>query len=100
LRWAPGADRLDLDPRQQTEFSAATAELHQAISDPAPDKRLLRRAVQAVMGYLKQATSTALTRAAINAGNLAVTELHTAIHHVHPYAARPPTITSDIHRLG
>jgi hypothetical protein len=78
------ADGLDLGPRQQTELSAATAELDQAISDPAPDKQRLRRAVQAVLGYLKEATSTALTRAAINAGNLAVTELDTAIHHVHP----------------
>jgi hypothetical protein len=36
------------------------------------------------MCYLKLATSTALTRAAITAGNQAGNELDLAIHHLHP----------------
>ena len=46
---------LGLEVGQQAELSAATAELHEAIEDPAADKGRMRRAVDAVMGYLKLA---------------------------------------------
>ena len=62
---------LGLDAARQSGLSDATSELHEAISDPAADKGRMRRAVDAVMGYLKLATGTALRNAAITAGNRA-----------------------------
>lgn len=75
---------LGLDPGQQAELTAAASELHEAIDDPAADNGRLRRAVNAVMGYLKLASSTALRNAAITVGNQAGNELDTAIRHLHP----------------
>jgi hypothetical protein len=66
-----------------TEFTAATTELDEAVNDPVADKGRMRRAVHAVMGYLKLASNTALTRAAITAGNQAGNELDLAIRHIH-----------------
>lgn len=60
---------------------AATAELHDAVNDPAADKGRMRRAVDAVMGYLKLAAGTALTRAAITAGDQAGNDLDLWIRH-------------------
>jgi hypothetical protein len=77
------AYRIGLDAGQQAEYAEATAELTEAV-DAAADKGRMRRAVDKVMGYLKLAGSTALTRAAITAGNEAVNELDKAIHHLHP----------------
>jgi hypothetical protein len=75
---------LGLEPGQQAELSAATSELHEAIEEPEADKGRMRRAVDAVMGYLKLASSTALRNAAITAGNQAGSELDLAIRHMHP----------------
>jgi hypothetical protein len=77
------AGLLGLEPSQEAELSAATAELHEAIDEPAANKGRLRRAVDAVMGYLNLASSTALTKAAITAGNQAGSELDLAIRHMH-----------------
>jgi hypothetical protein len=74
---------LGLEDGQQSELSAATSELHQAIEDPKADKGRMRRAVDAVMGYLKLAGGTALRNAAITAGNQAGSELDLAIRHMH-----------------
>ncbi|HEX9515819.1 MAG TPA: hypothetical protein VF940_06550 [Streptosporangiaceae bacterium] len=74
---------LGLDVGQQDELTEATDELHKAISDPAADKGRMRRALDAVMGYLKLASGTALTKAAIAAGNQAGSELDLAIRHMH-----------------
>lgn len=74
---------LGLDAGEQVVFTAATTELHKAVNDPAADKGRMRRAVDAVMGYLKLASRTALTKAAIAAGNQAGSELDIAIHHMH-----------------
>jgi hypothetical protein len=74
---------LGLDVGQQAEFTAATTELGEAVGDPASDKGRMRRAVDAVMGYLKLAGNTALTRAAITAGDQAGSELDLAIRHMH-----------------
>ncbi len=74
---------LGLDASQQGDLTAATAQLHEAINDPAADKGRMRRAVDAVMGYLKLAGSTALRNAAITVGNQAGNELDIAIHHMH-----------------
>lgn len=74
---------LGLDAEQQAEFTEATTELHVAVNDPAADKGRMRRAVDAVMGYLKALASTALTRAAITAGDQAGSELDLAIRHMH-----------------
>jgi hypothetical protein len=74
---------LGLEPRQQAELTAAASELHEAIEDPAADKGRMRRAVDAVMGYLRLAGSTALRNVAITAGNQAGSELDTAIRHLH-----------------
>lgn len=74
---------LGLEKGQQVELSAATSELHDAIEDPKADKGRMRRAVDAVMGYLKLASGTALTKAAITAGNQAGSELDIAIRHMH-----------------
>jgi AbiTii len=74
---------LGLEDGQQAELSAATSELHQAIEDPKADKGRMRRAVDAVMGYLKLAGGTALRNAAITAGNQAGSELDLAIRHMH-----------------
>ena len=78
------AGLLGLEPGQQAELSAATSELHQAINDPAADKGRMRRGVDAVMGYLNLATSSAIRSAAITAGNQAGGELELAIRHIHP----------------
>jgi hypothetical protein len=75
---------LGLEDGQEAELTGASAELHDAIEDPAADKGRMRRAVDAVMGYLKLAGSTALTKAAITAGNQAGSELDLAIRHMHP----------------
>lgn len=77
------AGLLGLEPSQQAELTAATTELHEAIDEPAANKGRMRRAVDAVMGYLKLASSTALTKAAITAGNQAGSELDIAIRHMH-----------------
>jgi hypothetical protein len=74
---------LGLEPGQQAELSAAASELHEAIEDPAADRGRMRRAVDAVMGYLKLASSTALSKTAIAVGNQAGNELDTAIRHLH-----------------
>jgi hypothetical protein len=74
---------LGLDAGQQTGLIGATAELHEAIDDPAADKGRMRRAVDAVMGYVKLGGDTALREAAITAGNLAGNELDIAIRHMH-----------------
>jgi hypothetical protein len=74
---------LGLEDSQQFELSAATSELHEAIEDPKADKGRMRRAVDAVMGYLKLAGGTALRNAAITAGNQAGSELDLAIRHMH-----------------
>jgi hypothetical protein len=74
---------LGLDVGHQAELTTATAELHEAINDPAADKGRMRRAVDAVMGYLKLASDTALRNAAITAGNQADSELDLAIRHMH-----------------
>ena len=50
---------------------------------PTADKGRMRRAVDAVMGYLKLAGGTALRNAAITAGNQAGSELDLAIRHIH-----------------
>src|SRR5262249_37231888 len=75
--------QVNLEPTQQTELSAATSELHAAINDLGGDKGRMRRAVDAVMGYLKLAGSTALTKAAIAAGTQASSDLDIAIRHMH-----------------
>jgi hypothetical protein len=75
---------LGLEPGRQADLSAATSELHEAIGDPAGDKGRMRRAVDAVTGYLKLASATALRNAAIIAGNQAGSELDLAIRHMHP----------------
>jgi hypothetical protein len=77
------AGLLGLEPGQQAELSDATSELHEAIEDPKADKGRMRRAVEAVMGYLKLAGGTALRNAAITAGNQAGSELDLAIRHMH-----------------
>lgn len=77
------ADLLGFDARQQAEFTSATTELHEATNDPAADKGRMRRAVDAVMSYLKLASGTALTKAAIAAGNQAGSEIDLAIRHIH-----------------
>lgn len=74
---------LGLDAEQQAELTAATTELNEAVNHPAADKGRMRRAVDAVMGYLKALGSTALTRAAITAGDQAGSELELAIRHMH-----------------
>jgi AbiTii len=74
---------LGLDVRQQAELGAAADELHEAVNDSAADKGRMRRAVDAVMGYIKLASSTALRNAAITAGNQAGSELDLAIRHAH-----------------
>jgi hypothetical protein len=74
---------LGLEDGQKAELSAATSELHAAIDDPKADKGRMRRAVDAVMGYLKLAGGTALRNAAITAGNQAGSELDVAIRHMH-----------------
>lgn len=74
---------LGLENGQQAELSAATSELHEAIEDPKADKGRMRRAVDAMMGYLKLAGGTALRNAAITAGNQAGSELDLAIRHMH-----------------
>jgi hypothetical protein len=74
---------LGLENGQQAELSAATSELHEAIEDPKADKGRMRRAVNAMMGYLKLAGGTALRNAAITAGNQAGSELDLAIRHMH-----------------
>jgi hypothetical protein len=74
---------LGFEDDQQAMLSAATAELHEAIEDPKADKGRMRRAVDAVMGYLKLAGDTALRTAAIAAGNQAGSELDLAIRHMH-----------------
>lgn len=78
------AGLLGLDATRQAGLSDATSELHEAIHDPAADKGRMRRAVNAMMGYLKLASDTALRNAAITAGNQAGSELDHAIHHLHP----------------
>lgn len=77
------AGLLNLEPGQQAELSAAASELHEAVKDPEADKGRMRRAVDAVMGYLKLASGTALRNAAITAGNQAGSELDLAIRHMH-----------------
>ena len=77
------AGLLNFEHGQQAELSAATSELHEAIEDPKADKGRMRRAVDAVMGYLKLASGTALRNAAITAGNQAGNELDLAIRHMH-----------------
>ena len=77
------AGLLGLDAAQQAELSDATSELHEAINDAAVDKGRIRRAVEAVMGYLKLASGTALRNAAITAGDQAGSELDLAIRHMH-----------------
>jgi AbiTii-like protein len=77
------AGLLGLEPSQQAELTAATAELNEAIDEPAANKGRMRRAVDAVMGYLKLAGSTALRNAAITAGDQAGSELDLAIRHMH-----------------
>jgi len=77
------AGLLNLEAGQQAELSAATSELHEAVEDPKADKGRMRRAVDAVMGYLKLAGGTALRNAAITAGNQAGSELDLAIRHMH-----------------
>jgi hypothetical protein len=74
---------LGLEDGQQAVLSAATSELHDAIEDPKADKGRMRRAVDAVVGYLKLAGDTALRNAAITAGNQAGSELDLAIRHIH-----------------
>jgi hypothetical protein len=74
---------LGLEVGQQAELTAATGELHEAINDPTADKGRMRRAVDAVMGFLKLASGTALRNAAITAGNQASSELDVAIRHAH-----------------
>jgi hypothetical protein len=74
---------LGLQDGQQAELTDATSELHEAIEDPRADKGRMRRAVDAVMGYLKLASGTALRNAAITAGNQAGSELDIAIRHMH-----------------
>jgi hypothetical protein len=74
---------LGLEDGQQAELSTATSELHEAIEDPKADKGRMRRAVDAVMGYLKLASGTALRNAAITAGNQAGSDLDLAIRHMH-----------------
>ena len=77
------AGMLGLDADQQAELTAANSELHEAINDPATDKGRMRRAWEAVIGYIKLASSTALRNAAITAGNQAGNELDIAIRHTH-----------------
>ncbi|MGH3274608.1 MAG: hypothetical protein ACRDNZ_09880 [Streptosporangiaceae bacterium] len=77
------AGLLGLDATRQAGLSDATSELHEAINDPAVDKGRMRRAVDAMMGYLKLATDTALRNAAVTAGNQAGTEIDHAISHMH-----------------
>ena len=79
---APIVSVLGLEPAKQTELTTATSELHAAINDPADDKRRMRRAVDAVMSYVKLASSTALRNAAIAAGDKAGSELDMAIRHL------------------
>lgn len=74
---------LGLEDVQQTELSAATSELREAIENPEADKGRMRRAVDTVMGYLKLASGTALRNAAITVGNQAGSELDLAIRHMH-----------------
>jgi AbiTii-like protein len=77
------AGLLNLEPGQQAELSAAASELHEAVEDPKADQGRMRRAVDAVMGYLKLASGTALRNVAITAGNQAGSELDLAIRHMH-----------------
>jgi len=77
------AGLLGLDAARQAGLCDAASELHEAISDPAADKGRMRRAVDAVMGYLKLASGTALRNAAITAGNQAGSEIDHAISHMH-----------------
>ena len=77
------AGLLGLEDGQQAVLSAATSELYDAIQDPKADKGRMRRAVDAVMGYLKLAGDTALRNAAITAGNQAGSELDLAMRHMH-----------------
>jgi hypothetical protein len=72
-----------LEAGQQAELTSATAELHEAVDDPAADKGRMRRAVDSVMSYLKLAGSTAIRNAAITIGNQAGSELDHAIRHLH-----------------
>ena len=74
---------LGLEDGHQAELSAANSELHEAIEDPKADKGRMRRAVDAVMGYLRLASGTALRNAAITVGNQAGSELDLAIRHMH-----------------
>lgn len=74
---------LGLENGERSVLSAATSELHDAIEDPKADKGRMRRAVDAVMGYLKLAGDTALRKAAIAAGNQAGSELDLAMRHMH-----------------
>ena len=76
------AGLLNLEPGQQAELSAAASELHEAVKDSKADKGRMRRAVDAVMAYLKLASGTALRNAAITAGNQAGSELDLAIRHM------------------
>lgn len=76
------AGLIGLDVGQQDELTAATAQLHEAINDPAADKGRMRRAVDSVMGYLKLAAGTALTKAAITAGDQAGNEIDIALRHI------------------
>jgi hypothetical protein len=78
------AGQLDLESGPRAELSAAAAELSAAIDDPAADKGRMRRAVDAVLGLVKLAGTTALRNAAINIGNQAGAEMDAAIHHLHP----------------
>ena len=74
---------LGLEDGQQAVLSIATSELHDAIEDPKAEKGRMRRAVDAVMGYLKLAGDTALKNAVITAGNQAGSELDLAMRHMH-----------------
>jgi AbiTii len=78
------AGLLGLESGQQGELIAANSEFHEAIEDPKADKGRMQRAWQAVMGYLKLASDTALKNAAITVGNQVGNELDLAIHHIHP----------------
>jgi hypothetical protein len=77
------ADMLGLDADQQADLTAAITDLDEAVSDSAGDKGRMRRAVDAVMGYLKPATNIALRNAAMTFGTQAGNELDAAIRHMH-----------------
>ena len=73
---------LGLEDGRQAVLSAATSELTTLSKIPRPTKGM-RRAVDAVVGYLKLAGDTALRNAALTAGNQAGSELDLAIRHIH-----------------